>query len=279
MMASVFQSCLVLFLIHFAFCEVISIDGTPGMDWIPTPRGMLPSHCVREVPSGSEIFTEENHIRIKHPSGEEELFPKCNYKINETAIENGWVAYASQTGQNFNSFTGSWDVPANPIGFAGETNFFFIALEASGMIIQPVLQWGPSQAGGGGIWGIASWYVVGSTAVYSNIEYCYTGDTVNGTMEMSSQGAWTIEISVNGGSPTSIFPTGVPVQTFATVTLEAYKIYVCEDYPPDNQIKFSNLQLHEEGQPIRPDWDTTVRFSGCNQGVDIVSPSEVIITY
>jgi hypothetical protein len=32
--------------------------------------------------------------------------------------------------------------------------------------LQPILQYGPSAAGGGGYWAVASWYVIGSQAAY-----------------------------------------------------------------------------------------------------------------
>jgi hypothetical protein len=52
-------------------------------------------------------------------------------------------------------------------------------------IIQPVLQWGPSAAGGGAYWAIASWYVGGSGAVYSALQTVAPGDSIFGNMTLT----------------------------------------------------------------------------------------------
>ena len=58
-------------------------------------------------------------------------------------------------------------------------------------IIQPVLQWGPSCAGGGNYWSIASWYVWGktcSTASWSPLEYVAPGNLLH--LSMLQEGTW-----------------------------------------------------------------------------------------
>lgn len=59
------------------------------------------------------------------------------------------------------SFATTWKVPAAPTTNHQQTIFLFNSIEpASGnAILQPVLQYGPSAAGGGSYWAVASWYV------------------------------------------------------------------------------------------------------------------------
>jgi len=269
----------ILLLISFTLWNSVLIEGKPPKGWTPTPNGLLPSHCVKEVPSGSVIGKEENHLRITHPSGKEELFPLCDFKRNNTGVVNGWIAWTEMGGSNFNSFSGTWDVPADVVGKDDEIDYFFTGLVAGGYIIQPVLQWGVSEAGGGYEWALASWYVSDSSAVYSSLVVVNAGDTVIGTMTMPSQGNWEITASVSGGTPTTLYPTGLPYQTAAYVTLEAYTIYNCTDLPPDKLITFSNLQLQEYGRPINPAWDTDVTNNACNERVDVINSAEITIAY
>jgi len=254
-----------------------------GVECTETPNGRLPSHCVKEIPSGSEVITEEKHLRIIHPSGDEELFPRCDDNLPEASrwVEDGWIAYAQGPGNgaDITSFTASWVVPEDPVGFrSGPTDFFFTGLLPLGVaIIQPVLQWGRSLAGGIG-WGIASWYVVGSTAVYSTLLNIKAGNTINGTMEMSNEGSWYIGISVEGSSPTYLIQTGLGGMEQACVTLDAYNVVECDDYPGNGAITFTNLQFKCGGQPCDATLYVTISHTDCNQAVD-ASSSEVTITW
>ena len=53
----------------------------------------------------------------------------------------------------------------------GQTIFLFNGIEPGDFshILQPVLQWGPSAAGGGASWSVASWYVGGGNAFHTNL--------------------------------------------------------------------------------------------------------------
>jgi hypothetical protein len=59
-------------------------------------------------------------------------------------------------------------VPAVPASDVGQTIFLFNAIEPGtfNAIVQPVLQYGPSAAGGGSFWAVASWYISSSNEVF-----------------------------------------------------------------------------------------------------------------
>jgi len=104
----------------------------------------------------------------------------------EEPLETGWVVYASW--YNFgsspiSSFATAWSVPKKPATDDGQSLFLFNSIEPSRgtAILQPVLQYGPSVAGGGSYWNAASWYVAGSQdTYYSPLIHVSVGDTLDG---------------------------------------------------------------------------------------------------
>jgi len=254
-----------------------------------TPQGLKPSHCVRQVPSGSVIYNEEKHIRIKHPSGEEELFPYCDpddKKSNESRrwLESGW-SVAGEAGDhqsNFNSFTGSWDVPTAPQYYHYNVDYFFIGLQPLDPLpttIQSVLQWAPG-TDGQVQWGIASWYdYQNRNYIYSELIAVNTGDRINGTIEMSTSGDWYIGVSANEGDATYLYQNSLPVMINAVVVVEVDSVNRCDEYPPDNQIKFTSLELHERGVPSYPIFIPTIFYTDCQQDFEMSSNSEITIVW
>ena len=82
------------------------------------------------------------------------------------AFGTGWITYASwtnDTGTPVSRFATTWTVPPEPRTANGQTIFLFNGIQNSTMIYQPVLQWGPSAAGGGSYWAVASWYADGQS--------------------------------------------------------------------------------------------------------------------
>jgi len=53
-------------------------------------------------------------------------------------------------------------------------------------MLQPVLQYGVSPAGGGNYWAIASWLVSSNQAFYSPLEAVYPGNSISGFTEMTA---------------------------------------------------------------------------------------------
>lgn len=113
---------------------------------------------------------------------------KIETEDDDTNAENvqfdgeGWQAYTKQNAGNVTSFLGNFNIPAAPTSYNGQTLFFFTGMQnidwvppetrpsESFDIIQPVAQYGPSSAGGGNFWSMASWYVtLGLGTVYSKV--------------------------------------------------------------------------------------------------------------
>jgi hypothetical protein len=146
--------------------------------------------------------------------------------------------------------SGYWVVPATPPANDGQTLFFFPSLQSSpgngdsiGWIIQPVLQWGPSAAGGGASWAYASWAVQGTSAVFvGGLKAANPGDTMTGLLSMTNSrtysGAlyqdWQVTAYDGGANGSVINATSMRSNWFTSAqagVLEAYNIAQCNDFP------------------------------------------------
>ncbi len=89
------------------------------------------------------------------------------------------------------SFTTSWIVPPVPTSDDSQTVFLFNGMQPDNAahILQPVLQWGSSGAGGGKYWSIANWYADGQNgaAVKSNVIQVAPGTVLTGVMTCTSR--------------------------------------------------------------------------------------------
>lgn len=164
-------------------------------------------------------------------------------------LQTGWVAYAdwTNTGSSpISSFTTTWTVPAAPTSNHGQTVFLFNSIEpASGnAILQPVLQYGPSAAGGGTYWAVASWYLVGSQTYYTTPVRTSAGATLNGVITLTSVSGskYNYVTSFSNVSGTSLTATGSAQLVWATETLEAYAVSSISDYPAGSTV-FSNINI------------------------------------
>lgn len=173
----------------------------------------------------------------------------------------GWIAYAyweNETGAPLSSFATTWRVPppAAADHAAGQTVFLFNGIQNKGQefgILQPVLQWGPSAAGGGEHWSIASWYVTSEgNAFHTDLIEVNTGEILVGFMEMFVQAETTFSYQCEF---TSVENTPLRVLNIAELcwcneTLEGYRIKDRNGYPAAKTTRFSDIEiLTEETSP------------------------------
>jgi len=261
---------------------------------VPTPGGLFSEDCVHQVPSGSVVSKLEGGYLAVQSGNNRMLIAPCatpqairskgslHRQAAQGKRDSGWIVWGESMGTSYTSFNGGWKVPTAPVGTSSQTVFFFTGFEdaAGDEIIQPVLQWGPSEAGGGSYWSVASWWVTSTgSALYSTLAPCVPGDAIWGTMNQTSSGSWTISGSINNGNPTVLSVQNVNPQTMATVTLEAYSIISCGDYPADGTITFTNMALEDQGSTVQPNWQSEIQFTNCNEQVTVQSPDEVTLTY
>jgi len=181
----------------------------------------------------------------------------------------GWQVFAYYNGTNhLNEFTGNWVVPPKPSTNAGQILYTFNGLvnTYSGDsdyvdedIIQPVLQYGTTPAGGGNYWAMASWYVTADgTALFSSVLEVAVAATIYGIMQETTPDHWFISGNdTNTGKSTSLKVSKGATTKFepwAFVTLEVYQVTNCDQYPTNGKIPYTNLAITSTSGPETPSW-------------------------
>jgi len=264
-----------------------------------TPFGYMPRSCVHGVPDGADVdVLEDGNLQVTANS-EMYHIPPCHTNAHvlaravsksRSALPTGWAAYAYwNTPSAITSYVGTWTVPPKPSDQDVQTLFLFTGMQnefdfkdAAALqtisIIQPVLQWGPSEAGGGSYWSIASWYVTSTgAAVYSTLQQVSSGHTIFGNMTIVGQKWDIITVDVNTKVSTAIHVNPQASEMWAFVTLEVYNVQSCGDYP-NGSTEFKSLVMSSKGQKQTPTWSVATQ-PGCNEAVKIVSPSDVKVKF
>ncbi|KAF7344283.1 hypothetical protein MVEN_01719700 [Mycena venus] len=229
----------------------------PSPEHVLTPGGYRPRYTVHAIPAGGSLAHSGSEIQVLaangsivttavHPSN-----PKTSAPRTRALETDGWIAYAWWLNPGLapiSSFTTTWEVPPVPATDHGQTVFLFNGLQPNGSsaILQPVLQYGPSNAGGGSFWAVATWYVDGTGhAFFTTPVPVTTGTTLDATVTLtgtngSSSFSYNSQFSNIPGTSMNI--TGVPELTFAMETLEAYGVTAISDYPAGFTV-FSGIDL------------------------------------
>ncbi|KAF7304217.1 hypothetical protein MIND_00653900 [Mycena indigotica] len=218
------------------------------------PGGPKAAADVHQIPAGGRIAHVNDQVHVFDAAGS--IVKKVSVGVRPTPVRNavaplqtGWITYASWLNQGsspISSFTTTWTVPPVPATNHGQTIFLFNSIEPNSgdAIIQPVLQYGPSAAGGGSFWGVASWYLVGNSVFNTAVTRVSAGQTLNGVITLTSQSgsSFNYVTSFSNIAGTSLTVTGAAQLTWATETLEAYAVTAISDYPAGST-KFSGINL------------------------------------
>lgn len=256
--------------------EVSSVQGelsSDEIDYLPTDYVRVPGgrvvhkDCVHEVPDGAEVG-EDLSVTLKGRKIAQ--YARCSQKEYRfrakgqgavtagapvPATGSGWVeaSWATTTSKMFTQMdTGGWTVPPAPPTQSTQTIFFFPSFvsyngaTADG-IVQPVLQWGPSAAGGGKFWAMANWILSSGATFFSTLHSVSVGNGISGKMELvgntASSQTWKVSYSSPGftSSLTKSTTNGLAFTTAQAGVLEAYNISQCSHFPggPAGQTYFS----------------------------------------
>lgn len=270
--------------------------GVPTASTVLTPHGIRPIANVHEVPAGGEVrlVGEEIHLldangNVLHVAQNDHAAIKATASSSSVEpLETGWIAYAdwyNEGSSPINSFTTTWSVPNTPSSYIEQTLFLFNSIEpASGdAILQPVLQYGPSAAGGGEYWAVASWYLVGSDTYYTNPIEVSAGDSLTGviTLTSSSGSSYNYVTSFTGISGTSLTATGSDELVWATETLEVYSVETKSNFPTGSTV-FHGIDITTSAGTPSVSWETTSDTAdGITTKVNTqgATGAEVTITY
>jgi hypothetical protein len=247
---------------------------------ILTPGGLRPRSLVHQVREGEVLravdgvvhrvdasltsFLTSSHIRLRHES--------------TAALASGWIADAfwnNGTGSSITSFTTTWAVPQPPATSSGQLIYLFNGIQNYGNnygILQPVLQWGASPAGGGPYWAVSNWYVTsGGQAFFTPLVEVSPGDVLTGVMTLTGQSAGGFDYdSQFVGIGTTLSIQNIAELLWSNETLEAYGITQCSDYPPGG-VAFTDIGIQTAAGYPSISWTAENRVTDCGQNVMVAS--------
>lgn len=270
-----------------------------------TPGGWRSKSKVHYVKSGHHVEVQDKKLKIVETTtgnvikdiidlskipNESRIKTEVKKGISGTApITNGWIANAEWTNDNgvpISYFGTSWIVPPAPSNEDNQTIFLFNGIQqnpSGPFILQPVLQWGPSFAGGGNYWCIANWYVdgQGGVALFSDLVQVNTGDIVTGTMTLTGQSGTSFNYlsSFDGYPTTNLTVNNIEELKWANITLECYNINNCDDYPNAQFTEFDNIEIKIGDSEAIFNWQADDRVTDCGQLCQIInnaSPGGVV---
>nr|GAT58108.1 predicted protein [Mycena chlorophos] len=243
-------------------------DSDPSL--VLTPAGYKSAGNVHQVPHGATVshigtdmhVTDKNGALIKIVSG-----PSAATRTTSSPIpaQTGWITYASWVNPNatlpIKTFSADFVVPEPPQVYTNQTVFLFPALlPVDGTsILQPVLQYGSSGAGGGEYWSVAMWYVFDGDYYYvTPLVQVSPGQSLQGILSMVSDvgGYYTYTTSMSPVTAAGALTVNIWVQLgWATLTLEAYGVTDAKSYSAGTTT-FNNilLQTTAETSPTAPSW-------------------------
>jgi hypothetical protein len=278
-------------------------------EFVITPFGYFHPSCVHMLAEGHTLLSDGS---IQRPDGSVEAAHSCGYShyTSKGALVtaeakassdldptiNGWLEYISATtSDSYGKILSTWTVPPAPTSNAGQTLFFFPGLEDLSdviSIVQPVMQYGGSSAGGGNYWAMASWNCcISGDTWFSPILKVSVGDSISGSITSNCGSGKTycatwnvISEDKTTGKKTTLSKTPADGQTwnwaFGAVT-EDYGVTACSQFPDDASLSFTTEVYDQnltrisdpgwQGSPAGP--DTTPK---CKYGLKVGTSKEVV---
>ncbi|KAF9266520.1 hypothetical protein L218DRAFT_72665 [Marasmius fiardii PR-910] len=239
-------------------------------EMVMTPGGLRPKSSVIQIPEGGSIKVTATEIHLLDSSNTiVHTAPKTEAKVSPASattgapppLQTGWISWAQwrRTSSPIQEFVTTWTVPPNPPANNGQLLYLFNGLEpdTGTAILQPVLQWGFSPAGGGPYWAVSNWYVSDKTTYWSTLQNVTVGQSLQGVIKRTAQNAdgtfnYVSEFTNIPGTATL---TNSPELTWAFETLEAYSVSATSDYPKGCTV-FSQIKVTTGNGAETPIWQT-----------------------
>jgi hypothetical protein len=259
-----------------------------------TPGGFRHPSLVHKVEAGHAVHISEGKTRLKNlATGAMIDVPEHNIQPGDVpGFGSGWIVDAfwlNNTGNPVTSFKTAWTVPPAPATSSGQTIFLFNGIDPTDptqAILQPVLQWGTSFAGGGPSWSVASWYVLGNgQAFVTSLVPVNSGDVLVGVMTLTGQanGLFSYQAEFQGIPGTQLPVQNVAELTWCNQTLEAYGITTCSDYPAIDETSMQAIDLRTGNTTPAVHWTGQDRVTDCGQhtvvAIDSAAGGEVDLYY
>jgi hypothetical protein len=244
-----------------------------------TPFGYRDSAHVHHVLAGYDLVAmPDGHIRMENATTGDYIDFPISPGARKPLPDNGWQTYAGWVNEGktpVTSFTTTWTVPPAPSNDDGQTLFQFNSMMpvAGTSILQPVLQYGPSAAGGGSYWAVASWYVTGTDAFWSSLVEVAAGKSLTGviTLKSHTKSEYDYACEFKGIAGTKYTIKKISQLYWLTETLEVYNVDLCADYPNTAFSEMSKIAVKTGSKTPAVTWTITNDSTDCGVQTTIVT--------
>jgi len=236
-------------------------------DYVHTPGGLTHKSCVHEIPNDG-VFDKNNDISIAGRTVAHVdpcRYPRYRGHAQSGSViptVDGWIesagayAFTNQWGFSwFNEIQATMRVPKNPVS-SPTTDFLWFGLEnaAGTAVLQPVMQYGTSDAGDVNGWGVAVWYVASDGNVsHSGLVKVSTGDLITAMVRQScaTSGApckVLFSVQQNGNQIMTVSMNSIDEMQIALKgVLEADGVSACNQLPASGATPFFDVHVYMPG--------------------------------
>jgi hypothetical protein len=264
-------------------------------EFVVVPGGPVPKSNVHVVPEGATVHHTGSEVHliaadgtIIHTATVSGKVPGLAKIASPTtspsptapaaALSTGYVAYSywqNNAASNIASFSTSFVVPPLPaVDDAQQIIYFWNGLVPNSFdaVLQPVLQYGETPAGGGDSWAVASWWLVGSEVYCTSPAQVKPGETVTGVLTYtgnSTTGEYEWEAVFTGVPNSPIRISTTEVLDWAYEAMEIYQATGDSELPPAGSTMMQDISIVTlDGQNPSVDWTTSaVTTEGFNAAV------------
>lgn len=255
------------------------------------PRGAQPKEQFHFLEPDARLSRKGDVLTKTSADGTRVQLPPAGQAVSQPPTGPGWIEYGSwndYTGK-ITELQGQWQVPGEPAVQAGQVIFLSLGLQTSKDVATdlflPVLQWGPSAAGGGNYWSVSCWYQHLGRITFSELIKVEPGETIIGkvarTVDNEYGTEWVVSARIDStGQTTSVPVVGELELSWPFVALEIYSPNMaCDQFPAGSGTAFQNLSLKYRSSPLAPEWQGTVEYKDCGTRVEIPDPTEIRLLY
>ena len=267
-------------------------------DRVQIPGGTADRVCVHGVPAGGRVLANGDIAvgtrvvpvaRCAHPVTVNTRGGATRSAGPPPPATKGWLQASWWDSATWvRRLYSNMAVPAFPASAGQQLNYFFSSFQSTAAIVQPVLQWGTSPAGGGQYYAIASWYVLSDgRAYYSALQRVQPGDTIYGQMEANSctaNGAgchWTIVATDTTGTLPGTRLDITASSVFTSVqggVFESYGAAGCAQLPANGHAAWRKIQVWGPTfNPVTPSFRKAVFDQECSMNTTFSSTGTDIV--
>jgi len=230
-----------------------------------------------------EIIEDKSSIlTVLLNNGTKLKYPPCPHKIlKHGAAWKAWTEY--QDASLITNLVSKWKVPVDPQVNSNQILYYWDGVEPTDnqAVLQPVLQWGETPAGGGQYWAMASWFVSATHgAFFSNLILVDNDNTIIGTLTILKNGTWVVTGEVVETKKRTQFGYKPYSTDYSYVyeVLEAYYVDTeCDLYPITGSLEFYEIRVEAGGKSVTPIWKPRTQTANCGEKFSVESPDHVTL--